>query len=89
MHARDTFIQCLLAAVGDNENSLIGPAESNYTATVDTYWYNLDYQFTPAAIVFPKTANQVADAVKCAVESGVQVQPRSGGHSYGNYGRFS
>ncbi|KAI2642653.1 FAD-binding domain-containing protein [Xylaria nigripes] len=87
MHTTGQFMQCLLAAVGGN-NSLVIDSTSinyNYNAIVDSYRYNLDYPYTPAAIVFPKTTPQVADAVECAFNSGVKVQARSGGHSYGNY----
>lgn len=48
--------------------------------------YNYDRPTTPTTIVFPQDTNQVAAAVKCAVDAGVKVQPKSGGHSYGNYG---
>lgn len=47
--------------------------------------YNTDIPITPAAVVRPSTSDQVADAIKCAVESSVKVQPRGGGHSYANY----
>ena len=47
--------------------------------------YNLDYPVHPAAIVRPKTVQQVSAAVNCAVKAGVKVQPRSGGHSFANY----
>jgi len=47
--------------------------------------YNLDRPVTPAAITYPKTKEQVAAIVRVAVEFGVKVQARSGGHSYANY----
>jgi FAD/FMN-containing dehydrogenases len=40
----------------------------------------------PVAITYPRTTEQVAGIVSCAVENGYKVQPRSGGHSYANYG---
>ncbi|KAJ6474700.1 hypothetical protein C8R47DRAFT_986679 [Mycena vitilis] len=48
--------------------------------------YNSDIPITPAAVTRPTTADDVAKIVQCAVASAVKVQPRSGGHSYGNYG---
>ncbi|KAJ5099998.1 hypothetical protein N7532_006999 [Penicillium argentinense] len=48
--------------------------------------YNLDLLTTPAAIVFPQNVTQVAAAVKCAVDAGIKVQAKSGGHNYGNFG---
>ncbi|KAJ7065289.1 hypothetical protein C8F01DRAFT_1125052 [Mycena amicta] len=48
--------------------------------------YNQDIPITPAAVTQPQSAQDVAGIVKCAVASGVKVTPRSGGHSYGNYG---
>ncbi|KAJ7118607.1 hypothetical protein C8R46DRAFT_1260938 [Mycena filopes] len=48
--------------------------------------YNTDIPITPAAVTRPSTAEDVAQIVQCAVASAVKVQPRSGGHSYGNYG---
>ncbi|KAJ7726915.1 hypothetical protein B0H16DRAFT_1591743 [Mycena metata] len=48
--------------------------------------YNTNIPITPAAVTRPSTADEVAKIVQCAVASAVKVQPRSGGHSYGNYG---
>lgn len=47
--------------------------------------YNLDRIVKPAAITYPKTTEQVAAIVRCAVEAKVKVQARGGGHSYANY----
>ncbi|PVI03849.1 Glucooligosaccharide oxidase [Periconia macrospinosa] len=48
--------------------------------------YNLDIPVKPAAVTYPSTSDQVAAVVKCAVDNNLKVQPRSGGHSYANYG---
>ncbi|EME46847.1 hypothetical protein DOTSEDRAFT_87280 [Dothistroma septosporum NZE10] len=48
--------------------------------------YNLDHPVTPAAIVFPRDAQQVSAAVMCARKYGIAVSSRSGGHSYTNAG---
>lgn len=48
--------------------------------------YNLDIEVEPIAVTRPETAEDVSGFVKCAVENNVKVQPKSGGHSYANYG---
>jgi FAD/FMN-containing dehydrogenase len=47
--------------------------------------YNLAIPVKPATVTYPKTATQVAAIIKCAVDAGLKVQARSGGHSYANY----
>ncbi|KAI0455459.1 hypothetical protein F5B21DRAFT_513956 [Xylaria acuta] len=48
--------------------------------------YNLDLSVTPIAVTRPETAQDVSGFVKCAATNNVKVQPKSGGHSYANYG---
>lgn len=48
--------------------------------------YNLAVDVSPAAVVRPSSSEEVAAVVRCAAESGVKVQARSGGHSYANFG---
>lgn len=55
------------------------------TALFQNNWvkpYNLDVPVSPAAVFRPNSANDVAEAVKCASANGVHVQAKSGGHSY-------
>ncbi|KAL0565428.1 hypothetical protein V5O48_016592, partial [Marasmius crinis-equi] len=48
--------------------------------------YNLAYDdITPAAVVRPKTTEEVSRVVRCATDNAIKVQARSGGHSYGDY----
>lgn len=47
--------------------------------------YNLAIDVTPAAVIRPNSAEDVAAIVQCAVSNSVTVQARSGGHSYGNF----
>ncbi|KAJ7595382.1 hypothetical protein C8J56DRAFT_774912 [Mycena floridula] len=47
--------------------------------------YNTNINIIPAAVTRPTTAEEVAQVVRCAVESRVKVQARGGGHSYANY----
>ncbi|KAK3681627.1 hypothetical protein B0T22DRAFT_433899 [Podospora appendiculata] len=78
------FAQCLLAAVGGNSSRVAFPSQPNYSAVVAPF--NLDNPVTPAAVAFPANATQVSALVGCAVKANYRVQPRSGGHSAGNYG---
>ncbi|KAK8041709.1 FAD-linked oxidoreductase YvdP 2 [Apiospora rasikravindrae] len=48
--------------------------------------YNLDIPVNPVAVTRPNTAEDVAGFVKCAASNNVQVQAKSGGHSYANFG---
>ncbi|EXK36009.1 hypothetical protein FOMG_09198 [Fusarium oxysporum f. sp. melonis 26406] len=48
--------------------------------------FNLGRIVLPAAVVRPSTDEQVSGFVRCAADSNVKVQARSGGHSYANYG---
>lgn len=50
--------------------------------------YNLGVSSKPAAVTYPKTTEQIADIVKCAIDNSLKVQPRCGGHSYANYGAY-
>lgn len=76
---------CLLSAVGNNQSLVAFPDQPFYQAS-SVKPYNLNFPVSPAAVTFPESSQQVADIVKCAVTHGYKVQPKSGGHSYGNYG---
>lgn len=72
---------CLTDLCAGRTGCAAGPDTPLYQAA----WvkpFNLDVPVVPAAVVRPKDAEEVAGAVRCAVESGVKVQPKSGGHSY-------
>ncbi|KAH7559503.1 hypothetical protein BM1_04440 [Bipolaris maydis] len=75
--------QCLINAVGDNNVAFKGDPLYQINNVKP---YNLDIPITPTAVTYPSTADQVAAIVKCAAESNLPVQSRSGGHSFGNYG---
>jgi FAD/FMN-containing dehydrogenase len=51
--------------------------------------YNMAIPVIPAAVVRPNTPEDVAAAVKCAVDNAVKVQARGGGHSYANFCAYS
>lgn len=48
--------------------------------------FNTRLQYTPAAIVVPKTVADIQAAVKCAAANKVKVNPKGGGHSYASFG---
>jgi hypothetical protein len=76
--------QTLLAAV-DNDTTLISFPTSPFYAFHDAKPYNLNIPITPIAVAYPLTARHVSSLVLTAAQAGLKVQPRSGGHSYGNY----
>ena len=49
--------------------------------------YNLGVPSKPSAVTYPKSTDEIAKIVKCAVDNSLKVQPRGGGHSYANYGQ--
>lgn len=73
---------CLDAVCGNRTECVSYPSDPLYQIS----WvkpYNLDVPVIPAAVLRPDNAQDVADAVKCAMEHGFKVQAKSGGHSYG------
>ncbi|QDS74848.1 hypothetical protein FKW77_003035 [Venturia effusa] len=73
---------CLTSAVGSG--NLAVPSKPFYQQT-DVKPYNLDIHVHPVAVTYPQTNEDVAAIVRCAKEHEAKVQPRSGGHSYGNF----
>ncbi|CBX96933.1 hypothetical protein LEMA_P100640.1 [Plenodomus lingam JN3] len=47
--------------------------------------YNLRLPYKPAVVVLPTTNQHIQDAVVCAAQAGLKVQPKSGGHSYASF----
>lgn len=76
---------CLEAAVGGNKD-LFALQGSPFFQIAHVKPFNLDIAVTPAAVTYPETSEHVAAIVRCAVDHKLKVQPRSGGHSYANYG---
>ncbi len=79
-------LQTCLNAVCAGRTSCVGyPSDPLYQLN----WvkpYNLDIDVTPAAVVRPGSAADVAAFVQCAVANNIGVQAKSGGHSYANFG---
>lgn len=77
--------KCLVSAVGNNTDLVAGQSTIGFQLS-HVKPYNLDIPVKPSAVTYPKTSEQVAAVVKCAVDNSLKVQPRCGGHSYANYG---
>ncbi|KAJ8127474.1 hypothetical protein O1611_g6162 [Lasiodiplodia mahajangana] len=84
-HPSSPLANCLNAVCNGRSDCVAYPNSPLYQIS----WvnrYNLDLPVTPIAVTRPQTAQDVAGFVKCAASNNVKVQPRSGGHSYANYG---
>ncbi|KAJ4354689.1 uncharacterized protein N0V89_006426 [Didymosphaeria variabile] len=76
---------CLISAVGNDKSLVAGQSTIGYQLS-HVKPYNLDIPVNPSAVTYPRSSEQVAAIVKCAVDNSIKVQPRCGGHSYANYG---
>ncbi|KAK3302787.1 uncharacterized protein B0T15DRAFT_505774 [Chaetomium strumarium] len=84
-HTGDSLRDCI-EALSNGRTRFAGFPDSPVYQAAWVKPYNLEIQVTPAAVVRPQTAEDVAGVVQCAAAYGVKVQARSGGHSYGNHG---
>lgn len=81
-----------LAASSSSLESCLDDASVPYDLPDSDTWdsevapFNTRLPYLPVAIAVPLTTAHIEDAVKCAVESGVKVSPKSGGHSYASLG---
>jgi hypothetical protein len=75
---------CLNNVFVSNPRAVSYPQDAFYQQSA-VKAYNTDIPITPAAVTRPATSKEIAEIVRCAVQSKVKVQPRSGGHSYANY----
>ncbi|KAG9005990.1 hypothetical protein FRB94_002141 [Tulasnella sp. JGI-2019a] len=81
LHPRSTITDCLTAG---GVGTVLSPGQSGFSTAALPF--NRRFTFTPAAIAYPTSAQQVANIVKCGASLGVSVTARSGGHSYAAYG---
>ncbi|KAI5361623.1 Putative oxygen oxidoreductase covalent FAD-binding, berberine/berberine [Septoria linicola] len=79
------FQECIVAALR-GDSSLYAFPQDILQEITNNHPYNLDYPWTPAAIVYPRNTIDVSKVVVCASTYGIAVQPKSGGHSYCNFG---
>ncbi|KAI1469469.1 putative glucooligosaccharide oxidase [Daldinia caldariorum] len=76
---------CLNAVCNGRNDCVAFPDHPLYQAS----WvnrYNLEIPVEPIAVTRPDNAQDVSGFIKCAVANNIKVQPKSGGHSYANYG---
>lgn len=78
---------CLLSATGNDASRVAYPGDISHAGR-DLEALNLNIPVVPAAITYPNTADEISNIVRCAADYGFKVQPKSGGHSYGNYGMY-
>lgn len=78
---------CIVKAL-DGRSGRVAFSDKFLFDFLDVKRYNLAYNTKPLAITYPENAEEVSGVVKCAAEADVFVQARSGGHSFGNYGKF-
>jgi FAD/FMN-containing dehydrogenase len=62
------------------------PSKDDYQFA-DVKPYNHEIKTAPVAVTYPTNPEQVQAIIKCANKWNMKVQARSGGHSYGNYGK--
>ncbi|KAJ3541037.1 hypothetical protein NM208_g4794 [Fusarium decemcellulare] len=83
VQADTSLRQCLADAVqGDNDKVQFSDEEGFLLSDVRPY--NLNLQYSPLAITYPDSANEVAEIVACAASKGRKVQARSGGRDFIN-----
>lgn len=80
----DNLRTCLEDALADS-GRVAFPGDPVYQEEVNRF--NLNIPVTPAALTYPVSSQQIAAIVKCAADNDYPVQAKSGGHSYGNYGK--
>jgi hypothetical protein len=73
--------QCLSSAMEKGGKLLLRPGDSIKA-------FNAMIPVFPVAVAYPSTEQEVSNIVKCAWEAGLNVQAKSGGHGYANYGRL-
>ena len=82
-NSHSSLQQCI-EAVGHNRMGFAGFPSS--PVTFQLTWvqpYNLDIKVTPAAVVRPRTAEEISGVIQCAAANNFKVQAKSGGHSFG------
>ncbi|KAL0578400.1 hypothetical protein V5O48_003591 [Marasmius crinis-equi] len=80
-----------MLAVADLESDLSGagidalfPGDSDYDAARNSY--NRRFSFSPAAIAYPNSPDNVSKIIQIGARNQLQVVPRSGGHSFTSNG---
>ncbi|KAI1384413.1 Glucooligosaccharide oxidase [Hypoxylon trugodes] len=84
--APSTALSDCLNAVCNSRDSCVAYSDNPLYQISWVNRYNLDIPVEPIAVTRPDNSQDVSDFIKCAVANNVKVQPKSGGHSYANYG---
>lgn len=88
MGAHQSVFEKSIKLALNNDRELYALPSKPFYAIRDVKLYNHTYPVKPAAVTYPRTAEEVAAVIKCAADAGLKVQARSGGHSYANYCMF-
>ncbi|KAG8862467.1 hypothetical protein FRB96_001538 [Tulasnella sp. 330] len=80
LQARDSLTSCLTGTTATVQS----PGQSGFATA--SLAFNRRLNYTPAAIAYPTTAQEVASIVQCGAAQGLSVTARSGGHSYAAFG---
>ncbi|KAL2688999.1 hypothetical protein Neosp_003049 [[Neocosmospora] mangrovei] len=81
--ARQDLRSCLSGAVGGDEARAQFQDEPDFIPK-DVNYHNLNLQYRPFAVLYPKTKGEISETLACAVKHKRKVQPRSGGRDFIN-----
>ncbi|KAH7168163.1 hypothetical protein DER46DRAFT_657789 [Fusarium sp. MPI-SDFR-AT-0072] len=79
----DSLNRCLEKSIGNQDALAQFSFEPGFYER-DVNLYNLNFNYTPVAILYPRTAKHVSAVVSCAAKHGRKVQARGGGHDLTN-----
>lgn len=81
--ARQDLRSCLFSAVGGDAARAQFQDEPDFISK-DVNYHNLNLQYKPFAVLYPKTKDEISETLACAVKHKRKVQPRSGGRDFIN-----
>lgn len=81
--ARQDLRSCLSSAVGGDVARAQFQDEPDFISQ-DVIYHNLNLQYKPFAVLYPKTKDEISETLACAVKHKRKVQPRSGGRDFIN-----
>ncbi|RSL72546.1 hypothetical protein CEP53_001012 [Fusarium sp. AF-6] len=81
--ARQDLRSCLSSAVGGDAARAQFQDEPDFISK-DVNYHNLNLQYKPFAVLYPKTKDEISETLACAVKHERKVQPRSGGRDFIN-----
>ncbi|KAH7231563.1 hypothetical protein B0J15DRAFT_555718 [Fusarium solani] len=81
--ARQDLLSCLSSPVGGDAARAQFQDEPDFISK-DVNYHNLNLQYKPFAILYPKTNGEISEPLACAVKHKRKVQPRRGGRDFIN-----